>query len=89
MNNNSSANKIFVAGLNWKIDKQALGDFFSQFGAVKDAFVVLDRENENKSKGFGFVEFIDPIAQDIVEKTNGIDFEGRKIKVAVALPKKQ
>jgi len=47
-------NKIFVGGLPLHLDKDGLKNFFSQFGAVTDAIVMMDVA-QGRSRGFGFV----------------------------------
>ena len=49
-------NKIFVGGLAKETGGAELVAYFSQFGAVKDAAVVIDRTS-GKSRGFGFCLF--------------------------------
>ena len=34
--------------------------FFEQFGAVLDSVVMFDRETQ-RSRGFGFITFVDPV----------------------------
>ena len=51
-------NKIFVGGLSWGTDDQALRAAFEQFGQIEDAKVMTDRET-GRSRGFGFVTFSD------------------------------
>ncbi|MCP4213089.1 MAG: hypothetical protein GY765_00465 [bacterium] len=50
----SEACKIFVGGLASEITEKEFGDYFSQFGIVKDAVVMVDR-NTGSSRGFGSV----------------------------------
>jgi RNA recognition motif-containing protein len=49
--------KVFVGGLPWAADDSDLEAALSQFGEVEVAKVVLDKETE-KSRGFGFVTFV-------------------------------
>jgi len=48
--------KLFVGGLSWGTDDDALRNAFSSFGDVTDAKVITDRET-GRSRGFGFVPF--------------------------------
>jgi RNA recognition motif-containing protein len=50
------ANKIFVGGLNKATIGSDLVKYFSKYGPVKDAAVVIDRTS-GKSRGFGFCLF--------------------------------
>ena len=46
---------IYVGNLSYRTEDADLKQLFSEFGAVKSAKVIMDRET-NKSKGFGFIE---------------------------------
>ena len=48
----SEACKIFVGGLASDVTEKEFGDYFSKFGIVKDAVVMVDR-NTGSSRGFG------------------------------------
>ena len=50
------AQKLFIGGLAGTVTSESMREFFSQFGKVVDATVMLDRET-GRSKGFGFVSF--------------------------------
>lgn len=81
--------RLFVAGLPFSFDDQALGDLFSQIGKVESATVIMDRET-GRSKGFGFVEMSTPDeAQAAITKLNNTDVEGRKIVVNIARPREE
>merc|ERR1712048_845245 len=55
----SAACKIFVKKLKKNITDEKLFNYFSQFGELKNAYVICDPEN-GRSKGFGYVQFIYP-----------------------------
>lgn len=46
--------KLFVGGIPYDTDDDSLRDFFLQFGEIKEAVVIRDRDTL-KSKGYGFV----------------------------------
>ena len=50
------ATKLFIGGLAGSVTSESMREFFSQFGKVVDATVMLDRET-GRSKAFGFVSF--------------------------------
>ncbi len=80
-----SQTKLFVWGLDWSIRGKDLNEEFSKFGEVVFARVNLDRENKNRSKGFGFVVFANP--EDAVKaqtEMNGKEVKGRAIRVDFA-----
>lgn len=51
-----SSNKIFIGGLPQDVTTEALREYFSVYGSVADAVVMVDRRTR-RSRGFGFVRF--------------------------------
>jgi RNA-binding protein Musashi len=47
---------VFVGGLSAEVTDPVFSEYFEQFGAVKDAVVMVDRTT-SRSRGFGFVTF--------------------------------
>ena len=81
--------RLFVAGLPFSFNDQALADLFAQCGKVVSANVIIDRDT-GRSKGFGFVEMTtSEEAQAAITKLNNFDVEGRKIVVNVARPREE
>ena len=79
-----SQTKLFVGGLNWKLRWKDLREEFSKFGEVAFARVKLDTET-NKSRGFGFVEFVNPEDATKAQKAmDGQEIMGRAVKVDFA-----
>lgn len=73
--------KLFVGNLSWDTSDVTLSAAFEAFGTVVDARVIFDRYS-GKSRGFGFVEFEDPAsAQEALAQMNGMDVDGRAIRV--------
>lgn len=62
-----------------------LGSFFSTFGNVVEAKVVLDQYG--RSKRFGFVTFSDPGKVESLIAGENIWFKGKKINVGPAVKK--
>lgn len=80
-----SQTKLFVGGLDWNIRGKDLNEEFSKFGEVVFARVNLDKENRNRSKGFGFVVFAKPEdAAKAQAEMNGKELRGRAIRVDFA-----
>ncbi|KAH7100444.1 RNA-binding domain-containing protein [Auriculariales sp. MPI-PUGE-AT-0066] len=78
--------KLFVGGLAPTVTTDSLRAYFSQFGKVVDATVMVDRDS-SRSKGFGFVTFEDI---DNVERLLGIgllEIDGKLIDVKLAQPR--
>ncbi|KAN0035059.1 hypothetical protein ACTA71_004314 [Dictyostelium dimigraforme] len=79
--------KIFVSRLPWAVCKEALKNHFSQYGTVKDGYVVLDRITK-RSKGFGFVTFDSADSANTAINADN-EMEGRKLIVNIALDKEK
>ncbi|KAK7831353.1 hypothetical protein U0070_024641 [Myodes glareolus] len=72
---------VFVGGLNFNTDEQALEDHFSSFGPISEVVVVKDRETQ-RSRGFGFITFTNPEhASDAMRAMNGESLDGHQIRV--------
>lgn len=80
---------IYVSNLSFNVQDEDLRGFFSPYGDVSSAKVIMDKFT-GKSKGFGFVEMSDDAAakKAIAELDNGV-VEGRNIKVMEARPKEE
>jgi len=80
---------IFVAGLNYKISEDELGDLFAEYGEITSVKLVTERET-GRSKGYGFVEMTDEEAgKKAIEALNGVEIDGRAIAVSVARPREE
>jgi RNA recognition motif-containing protein len=64
--------------------EESLVEYFSQYGAVADAKVIRDGE---KSKGFAFVQFVDPTPPKVLESVHFID--QRRCGVGLALQRQR
>lgn len=83
------AKKLFVGNISWSSSEDDLRNLFSEFGDIEDLVIIMDRET-NRSKGFGFVTFVnDADADAAVSALNGKDFGGRDLVVNEARPKKE
>lgn len=80
--------KLYVGNLSHSVDSAMLKTWFSEFGTVENANVVVDRET-GQNKGYGFVQMAtDQEAAAAMEAMNGKEVEGRMLKVAEANPPK-
>ena len=79
---------IYVGNLNWNMTSDDLSNLFSPYGEVVSAKIVTDKFNNNRSKGFGFVEMAnDEQAQAAITALNGSEVDGRNIVVNESRPK--
>ncbi|KAL9995725.1 putative RNA recognition motif domain, nucleotide-binding alpha-beta plait domain superfamily [Helianthus debilis subsp. tardiflorus] len=51
--------KVFVGGLAWETQKEAMRDHFEKFGDILEAVIISDKTT-GRSKGYGFVTFKQP-----------------------------
>ena len=81
--------KLFVGGLAYATTDDELNEYFSKIGKVESAVIIKDRNYDNRSKGFGFVEYgNDDDAKKAIEELNDKEFMGRTIVVSEAHDKK-
>jgi hypothetical protein len=82
------ATRLYVGNLPFSFTSADLEKLFAQHGQVVSAEVLLDRDT-GRSRGFGFVEFVDGAAADAaMQALNGADFDGRSIRVNEAHDKR-
>jgi len=81
--------RLYVGNLSYNVSNQQLEELFAPFGQVKSAQVVMDRDT-GRSKGFGFVEFVDANqARAAIEGLNLKEVEGRSLTVNEARPREE
>lgn len=81
--------KLFVGGLSWGTKEESLRQAFEEFGELAEVKVVTDRDT-GRSRGFGFVTYANPDdAEEAVRKMNGVELDGRTIRVDRAVDKKR
>jgi len=81
------AKRLYVGNLPYSVRDETLQELFSQYGAVRSAQVIMDRES-GRSKGFGFVEMDnDAEAQAAIDGLNGKPHDGRPLTVNEARPR--
>jgi len=79
--------KLYVGNLSYGVTNQSLEEMFAEFGAVRSAQVIQDRDT-GRSKGFGFVEMTDENgARDAINGLHDKEVEGRRLTVNEARPR--
>jgi RNA recognition motif-containing protein len=81
-------NKLYVGNLPYNITQEQLKEIFEKFGEVVEVIIITDKFS-GRSKGFGFVTFVDEKAAEEALKMNEEEIMGRKIVVNIARPKKE
>ncbi|KAF9600056.1 hypothetical protein IFM89_002529 [Coptis chinensis] len=51
--------KVFVGGLAWETQNEAMKDYFDKYGEILEAVIISDKIT-GRSKGYGFVTFKEP-----------------------------
>lgn len=77
--------KLYVGNLPYKYNDADLKALFEQYGEITSAVVIMDKMS-GRSKGFGFVELGDDVADQAISEMNGKEVEGLTLKVSVARP---
>jgi RNA recognition motif-containing protein len=81
------ATKLYVGNLTYGMTDQSLEELFSQFGNVRSAQIIKDRDT-GRSKGFGFVEMEDSNdANAAISNLNDRQHDGRPLTVNEAKPR--
>ena len=79
---------IYVGNLSWDLTEQDLQDMFAPYGEVISAKIVTDKFNNNRSKGFGFVEMTESEAGNAaIAALHGTEVQGRSIVVNESQPR--
>ncbi len=82
------AKTLYVGNIPWSTKESDLEQFFAQYGEVVECRIITERAT-GRSRGYGFVEVNDEHIEEIMEKTNGAEMEGRKLVVNEAKPREQ
>jgi RNA recognition motif-containing protein len=80
------AQKLFIGGLSFNTSTDALRALFNQIDGVQSVDIVTDRDTGH-SRGFGFVEVATAeAAQNAVATLNGVQLDGRSLRVELSKP---
>lgn len=83
------AKKVYVGNLPFSVEQAKLKELFDSYGEIEEAVVISDRFS-GRSKGFGFVTFVnDADADKAIAEMNEKDMEGRPLKVNEARPREE
>jgi RNA recognition motif-containing protein len=79
--------KVFVGGLPFDLPKDEFAEYFSKFGEIEDAIIMLEKTSGHP-RGFGFVTFTSETAIDaVLANYDGNYIRGKWVEVKVATPK--
>ncbi len=81
--------RLYVGNLPAELDRQALEQVFHESGESLTVKVITDRKT-GRCRGFGFVTVEnDELADSVIERFNGFDFNGAVLKLEKALPRQK
>jgi RNA recognition motif-containing protein len=81
--------KLYAGNLSYSVTSASLEQMFSEFGVVRSAEVIQDRDT-GRSKGFGFVEMeSDEAANKAIQGLNLKEHDGRAMSVNEAKPREE
>jgi cold-inducible RNA-binding protein len=81
--------KLYVGNLTYNVTDAQLEQLFTEFGEVRSAQVIQDRDT-GRSKGFGFVEMQnDNAALSAIQSLNDREMDGRRLTVNEAKPREE
>lgn len=72
--------KLFVGNLPFTATEDSVRALFAPHGTVESLALINDRET-GRPRGFGFIEMSNADASRAISALNGVDFEGRALKV--------
>ncbi|KAI2665030.1 hypothetical protein H4Q32_003370 [Labeo rohita] len=70
--------KMFIGGLSWQTTQEGLKEYFCKFGEVKECMVMRDPVTK-RSRGFGFVTYVDQTGVDKVLAQNRHELDSKTI----------
>jgi RNA recognition motif-containing protein len=78
--------KVFIGGLSFNTDDEALKAYFSKYGTLVDHIVIKDKQS-GRSKGFGFVAYSHSTMVDELMKNRPHIIDGRQVEPKRATPR--
>jgi heterogeneous nuclear ribonucleoprotein A1/A3 len=81
-----SVRKIFLGGLSYSTTEETLRTYFKQFGELIDSVVMTFPEN-NRSRGFGFVEYATDEQVDACQAARPHTIDGKTVETKRATPR--
>ena len=79
---------LYVGNIPWSTTEEELQQYFAQYGEVAGCRIITERAT-GRSRGYGFVEVGEQDMDNIMDKTNGSEINGRRIVVNEAKPREE
>ena len=78
--------KLYVGNLSFETTEDSVRQMFEKYGQVTDCFLPTDRDT-GRVRGFAFVTMPAKEAEEACDKVNGLEVDGRALRVNEAQPK--
>ena len=78
---------VYVSNLNWNAEEWHLDEFFCDCGEILAIRII--RDNDGRSRGFAFVEFLERRAATKALYKAETEFLGRNVNVKMSTPPKR
>jgi len=72
--------KLYVGNLPFTATEDTVRNLFAKHGTVEKVSLIADRDT-GRPRGFGFVEMSNADASRAMQALNGVDMDGRSLKV--------
>lgn len=77
---------LYVGNLSFEMTEESVRGMFEQYGVVSDCFLLTDRDS-GRVRGFAFVTMPSNEAERACNTVNGMEMDGRTLRVNEAQPK--
>jgi len=80
--------KAFIGSLNYTTTEETMREHFSKFGEITDC-VIMKETKSGKSRGFGFVTYVNMDCVDTMMKARPHKLDGRELETKRATPREE
>jgi cold-inducible RNA-binding protein len=78
--------KLYVGNLSYEATESQVRSLFSEYGEIESIAMINDRDS-GRFRGFCFVEMGDTAADAAIKGLDGVDVDGRSLRVNEAKPR--
>jgi len=83
---NKNEVKLYIGNMSFDTEEETLRSLFEEFGPIVDLYLPLDRFS-GRPRGFAFVTMSPDDAANAIDGTDGLELDGRILRVNEAQPK--
>lgn len=82
------AKTLYIGNIPWSTSEEELKEVLSSFGEIQACRIITEK-NSGRSRGYGFVEVDEAVADNLLEQARGMELEGRQLVINEARPREQ